>query len=206
MYELNPALARKADNTGSFITELGKYEGKITQAFVVTAQTGTRGVGMSFESGGQTANFTIYTYKSNGDPIMGLEQINALMTCLKLHGIKPVGGKIKQWDRDAKAEVFVEGEVFPELANKPIGIAFETEGYFGGNGNEYSRVVPKIFFQPGTGLTASEILDRKTQGAKLEKIVASLRHRPAKARTGATGGNAPASHAATFEDDLDIPF
>lgn len=204
MYEFNEEAARKADNTGAFITEMGKYEGKIVQAYVVNAKSGARGVGFEFEAGGQSAKFTLYTHGRDGNEIMGLDQLNAFMRCVGQRALAPTDGKIKRWDRQAKADVFEDGQVFKTLAGKPIGIVFETEGNIGENGQEYSRVVPKIFFQAGTGLTASELVDKKTVGTKLDKIVASLRHRPAKARTGAAQGQGPSPQGG-FDGD-DIPF
>ena len=58
MYALDPTAAKKADQTGSRINEIGKYVGKFTQAEDIVARTGTKGIAMRFEANGQSANGT----------------------------------------------------------------------------------------------------------------------------------------------------
>jgi hypothetical protein len=82
MYNLDPTAARKADQTGNRIDEIGKYVGTFTQAEDITAGTGTKGVALRFESNGQTANLSLYTTKANGDQIMGYQALMAIMTCM----------------------------------------------------------------------------------------------------------------------------
>jgi hypothetical protein len=76
-------------------------------------------------------------------------------------------------------------------------------------------MVLKNVFQPGTELTASEILDKKTQPVVLAKMVEGLRHRPLKGarptpqRTAETAGGPPAGHPASSGFDGmgdDIPW
>lgn len=206
MYALDANEARKADSTGSMIKEIGKYVGKFTQAEDVKASTGTKGIALSFESdAGQKARVSLYTQKSNGERIMGFQAVMAIMTCLSLRNIAPKPGTIKFWDNDAKAEKTKEGEVFPDLCGKPIGLLLETEDYERQDGSLGTRMVLKGVFQAGTELTASEILDKKTKPEQLARMVVGLRHRPLK------GHKAPV--AAAHHDDFgapagedDIPF
>jgi hypothetical protein len=206
MYNLDPKTARKADQTGNRITEIGKYVGTFTQAEDITASTGTKGVGLRFESNGQQANLSLYTRKSNGDEIMGMQALMAIMTCMRLRNIQPKPGTVKHWDNDAKQEVTKQAQVFPDLCGKPIGLLLETEDYAKQDGSIGSRMVIAGIFQPDTELTASEILDQETVPKQLEKMVARLRHRPLKgaktpAPTTAAGGGSG------FDDmDDDIPF
>lgn len=210
MYDLDPKAARKADQTGNRINEIGKYVGTFTQAEDITASTGTKGVALRFESNGQSAALSLYTQKSNGDKIMGFDALMAIMTCLKLRNIAPLGGTVKFWDREANVEKTRAGRVFPELCYKPVGLLLETEGYFKNDGSEGSRMVIAGIFQAGTELTAGEILDQKTTPEALAKMVARLRHRPAKAHKpagAAHGGGKPAAGGSGFDDmDDDIPF
>lgn len=177
-YKLDTDAARNADSTGSIITAMGKYVGEITQAYAVTATTGTKGLGIQFLSNGQYANFTLYTDKADGTPLMGRDQVMAIMTCVSLRDMPSQAGKILKWDNDAKKEIEVSAEVYPALKNKKIGIVFETESYEKRNGDEASKVVPKMFFQAATEFTASEILDKVTAPKNLPLVIASLKHRP----------------------------
>ena len=209
MYALDANEARKADNTGNSIREMGKYLGKFLQAEDITASTGTKGIALTFEANGQKTRFSLYTKRSNGETIMGFQALSAIMACLGLRNISPQQGTITFWDNDAKAEKTKQGTVFPELCNKPIGVLLETEDYLNRDNEVRTRMVFAGAFQAGTELTASEILDRKTKPAQLEKMVAFLRHHPVKP---AKGSSAPAPTKAStgssgFDDmDDDIPF
>lgn len=210
MYALDANEARKADNTGTSIREMGKYIGKFIQAEDITASTGTKGIALTFEASGQKTRFSLYTKRSNGEIIMGYQGLMAIMTCLKLRNIAPQKGVITFWDNDAHAEKTKEGTVFPDLCNKPIGVLLETEDYLNRDGALKTRMVFAGAFQADTEFTATEILDKRTKPEQLEKMVAYLRHRPIKA---AKSGSAPARQAAPaagssgFDDmDDDIPF
>lgn len=205
MYQLDIKAAHKADSSGAFITELGKYVGKFTQAVDITASTGTRGIALQFESNGQKANLPLYVQRANGENIMGFQVLSAIMACLKLRGIKPQEGSYKEYDFDAKEDVTQKGMIFPELCNKPIGLLLETEDYLTKQGVKRTRMVLKSAFQADTELTASEILDRKTTPEKLEKLVAQLRHRPLKDQPHRSESPAPMDDDG-FENNDDIPF
>lgn len=209
MYALDANEARKADNTGSAIREMGKYVGKFTQAEDITASTGTKGIALTFESNGQKTRFSLYTQRANGEAIMGHQALMAIMACLKLRNITPQQGAITFWDNEAREEKTKTGTVFPELCGKPIGVLLETEDYINRNGDTKTRMVFAGAFQADTELTASEILDKKTKPEQLAKMVAYMRHRPAKAAKGTTptarpAGAAPSSGFDDMEDD--IPF
>lgn len=211
MYTLDAQEARKADQAGGMINEIGKYVGVFTQAEDIKAKTGTRGVALTFQSNsGQKARLSLYTVKPDGEKIMGHQALMAIMTCLKLRSIKPVAGAVSQWDRDANAEVSRPAQVFPELTQKPIGVLLETEDYLKQNGDIGTRMVLKNVFQANTELTATEILDTKTQPAQLPILVASLRHRAIKNHKPRPAGHAPATAVgggSGFDDmDDDIPF
>lgn len=195
MYELNTDSARKADQGGQMISEVGKYVGTFTQAEDVTAKSGTKGVSLTFESNsGQKARLSLYTKKSDGTTIMGFDTLMAIMTCLKLRSIKPTPGIVKSWDNDQNKEVEKQSTVFPDLCGKSIGLLLETEDYLKQDGTpaKNPRIIIKSVFQAETELTASEILDRKTSPVMLPKMVEGLRHRPLK--------NAPKPRAQQHDD------
>jgi len=216
MYQLDVQAARHADTAGATIKEIGKYVGEFVQAKDVVTKKGGRGIEFIFKSqGGQKANLAIYTTGANGDRYQGYDALMAIMTCLQLRGIKPAPGKVTRYDFDTKKEVVEDGTVFPDL-HKPIGVLLETEDYEKKDGSIGTRMVLKNVFQPNTELTASEILDKKTQPAALAKMVEGLRHRPLKgarpapAPRGDDGaGSPPAGHPASSGfDDMsdDIPW
>ena len=217
MYTLDAQAARHADTAGATIKEIGKYVGEFVQAKDVVTKKGGRGIEFIFKSqGGQKANLAIYTTGANGDRYQGYDALMAIMTCLQLRGIKPAPGKVTRYDFDSKKEVQEDGTVFPDL-HKPIGVLLETEDYEKKDGSIGTRMVLKNVFQPSTELTASEILDKKTQPELLAKMVEGLRHRPIKgARQPAPRqddgfGGPPAGHPASsgfdgLDDGSDIPF
>lgn len=206
MYALDTTAAKKADQTGSRINELGKYVGQFKQAEDITASTGTKGIALRFEANGQTADLSIYTQRSNGEQIMGYQTLMAIMTCLQLRNIAPKPGMVKHWDNDTRQEVDKQAQVFPELCGKDIGLLLETEDYTKKDGGVGTRMVIAGIFQAKTELTASEILDRKTTPEHLAKMVARLRHRPAKGA--ATPARRESSSAPSGFDAMDeeIPF
>lgn len=212
MYQLDVTAARKADTAGATIKELGKYVGEFTQAVDIKTTKGGRGVSLGFKSnGGQKANLAIYTTGANGDKYQGFDTLMAILTCMKLRGIKPVDGQYLKYDFESKQEVKEAGKIFPELVG-PIGVLLETEDYEKQDGSVGTRMVIKNVFDPATEFTASEILDKKTKPEALPKMVAGLRHRPLKNKPVQQhhDNNPPAGHPASggFDDfaDESIPF
>lgn len=212
MYALDTTAAKKADSTGNQIKEIGKYTGKFTQAEDIAAKTGTRGIAFVFEDdAGQKARLSLYTMKADGSRIMGFDALMAIMTCMNLRDIKPAPGPVTFYDHEQKKEVTRQGSIFPTLCAKPIGLLLETEEYEKQDGTVANRMVISGCFQAGTELTASEILDRKTVPAHLEKMVARLHHRPLKSRKAALPAYPTQTHtgsAPSAFDDMDdsIPF
>ena len=180
MYTLDVQAARHADTAGATIKELGKYVGDFIQAQDIKTKKGGRGVSFIFKSaGGQKANLAIYTTGASGERYQGYDALMAIMTCMQLRSIQPQPGKVTRYDYEAKKEVQEDGTLFPDL-HKPIGVLLETEDYEKQDGSLGTRMVLKNVFQASTELTASEILDKKTQPGMLAKMVEGLRHRPLK--------------------------
>ncbi|WP_440110253.1 hypothetical protein [Acidovorax sp. BL-A-41-H1] len=215
MYALDTQAARHADTAGATIKELGKYVGEFIQAQDIVTKKGGRGVSFIFKSAsGQKANLAIYTTSADGERYQGYDTLMAIMTCMQLRGIKPAPGKVTRYDYEAKKEVQEDGTLFPDL-HKPIGVLLETEDYEKQDGSVGTRMVLKNVFQANTELTASEILDKKTQPVALAKMVDGLRHRPLKGarpaapRNEGSAGGPPAGHPASSGFDSmadDIPW
>jgi hypothetical protein len=213
MYSLDPSAARQADERNGRITEIGKYIGILTRAEDTTSPKGTRGVDFAFETPEKlSANFTLWTLNKSGESIYGFKQLQALMACLRVRNIAPKTAMVRKWDRTAQGMVDVEGQIFEDLMNKPIGILFETEDYQkftnGAPDGVGTKVVPAYFFDAKSELTASEILDKKVTPAQLTKLVLTLHHRPLKNAVSASSGAAQGAlepAGGGFIDD-DIPF
>ena len=208
MYQLDANAARKADTNGATIKELGKYVGEFIQAKDIDTKKGGKGIEFIFKSAaGQKAKLSIYTTGANGEKYQGFEALMAIMTCMQVKSIRPQKGVVTRYDRDTKTEVKEKGQVFVDLC-KPIGILLETEDYVKQDGSGIgTQMVLKNVFNASNELTASEILDRKTQPEQLAKMVLSLRHRPVK--------GAPAQHSqqgnyqdmpSNFDVFSEIPF
>ncbi|OZI56772.1 hypothetical protein [Bordetella genomosp. 4] len=205
MYALDPNAAKQAENTGSRITELGKYKGQFTRAqHIVSKNTGTMGIDFDFVSEtNQRARFSIYTQKSDGSTIYGYKQLMAMMTCLGLRNLaEPKYIKAKIYDFDLKREVETEVEQFAELLGKPIGLLFSMEEYDDGKWRPSLSGV----FRASDELVASEILDRKTQPQQLAKMVLALRDKPFRGSRGGSIDEGNRALAAAGGDDDDIPF
>jgi len=211
MYQLDKQAAMNADSTGKWLNETGKYIGKILYAEDIEAQTGTRGIVLNLQANdGRETRQYVYTMKKDGEKLSGYDLLMALMTCLKLRGIKPVPGPVKRWNKDTKQEYTEQGQVFPELANKPIGFLLQkTEEESRKNQGQTAWTAKLVgVFEAGTELVAAEILNGKTKPEALALRVAQLADRPMKKRPAAAShqdydyGDPPAD--AGFNDD--VPF
>jgi len=202
MYQLDPTAARQADEGSLRITEIGKYVGTLKRAEDITSTKGTRGIDCEFETPEQhIARFTLWTRNNEGKKIFGFKQLQALMTCLHVTQLNPTSATAARWDRDARAWISVDVQIFDALMHKPIGILFETEEYKKQDGSPGTKVVPAAFFEPQTERMASEILDKKVQPQQLARRIPLLKHRPLRPPV-TVASPAP---AADVPDD-DIPF
>lgn len=217
--KLDTNAAKQADNIVSSIRESGKYKGVITRAERLLSQQNTEGLGLSFKSDdGSTADYLdIYTTKSNGETLMGAKTVNALLACLKLREVKDGRIKCEKWNKDAQKRKVVEVDGYPDLIGRRIGLLLQKElGTHSVNGSDTEKMVIFGVFSADTELTASEILDGKTNPERLSKMVEALAARPIRdnrdkdkkpARSTAGGATSAARPATGFDDmDDDIPF
>lgn len=212
MYQLDKQAAMNADKTSNWLTETGKYVGKILCAEDIKAATGTRGVALTLQvhDGRETRQF-IYTVKSDGEKLSGYDLLMAMMTCLKLRGIQPAPGQVKRWDREAKQEYTEQATVFPEMHGKQIGFLLQkTEEESRKNPGQTAWSAKLVgVFEANTELTAGEILGGKQKPEQLAQRVAQLADHPLKKRpAGAShsAGTAAGSGSGSFDDDDSIPF
>lgn len=215
MYSLDANLASKADTIGAYINDTGKYVGKFIRAEkLVSANKGTHGIGFTFQADdNRECRFDIWTMRENNEPLQGLNQINALMACLKVRALTESVRNVKKW-HDGSEQVMA-ATCFSELMDKPIGLLLRAEEYEkmqdGYATGEYAwRMGLFAIFQAGTELMASEILSRKTKPEQLGKVIGLLADKPLKKKSGQVGntGGQPSRPAAApdFMDDDLPPF
>lgn len=208
-YNLNTDQAvQGSGGTSNRIDETGAYVGEITRAEAITAKSGAVGIEFDFKStDGKEASFmSIYTHNKDGAEIYGFKKLMAILAVLRLKTIKPAKAKIKKYDFDAKEDLEVDADVYPEL-QKPIGFVLQREGYFKNNGAEAFRMNIVSPFDPSSKQTADELINKKA-AAQVEKMSEHLKDLPATAQTGQQRSNVTTTSTAgtdayeTFDDDI----
>jgi len=209
MYTLNTEAAKKADVIGAYISETGKYVGTFVRAEKLVSQAkGTDGIGFTFrDESGRECRFDVWTQKQNGEPLSGLNQVNAMMACLQQRALTVSQQTVKKWHDGAEA--VMPAPCFAELMNKKIGLLLRAEEYEKmkdghKTGQTGWRMGLFAVFQADTELMASEVLTRKTQPEQLAKVTAMLADKPLK-----SGGTRAAASSGTPEIPADfdeIPF
>lgn len=211
VFSYNEEQAVAADSGGGeYITKSCVTRGFIEQAKWVEAQSGARGLEITFESEeGQKANYlTLYYQKRDGTANeIGQQQIQSMMGCTGVKELSQAPGK--------------DGMIAPELTRKPIQIALERENYIKNNGDEGFRFQIKCFMSARSGLTIAEHKagrQAESAGYWAKRFAENPDGKPAKQQSpgqqGAAmyGGHpAPQNYGAPaggFDDDMDqtIPF
>lgn len=173
--------ARKADNVSSAITSAGKYIGVITRAEKLTSKNGVSGLGLSFKSDdGSTANYLdLYTVKPDGEKLRGFGFAQAILCCTRTKQADEGTITFDKWDKDSGAIVKAQALGYPALQGKRIGLLLQEElATNNKTGADVKRVNIFGVFEADSELTASEILDKKTQPEQLGKLFQSLLARP----------------------------
>lgn len=212
MYTLNTQLAREADTQFNYLTETGKYIGRFTRAERLVSKKGTEGIGFTFENASKmSTKFDLWLKNASGEDLPALKTLSAILVCLKLKDIKPAPGKVERYDFETKTKNIVDAEIFPGLLNKPIGLVFQKTEYEkmrdgALTGETGWRLEPLVPFEAQSELTASEILDRKTQPERLPRVIASLADKPLKNKSAQKPAASSANTTNSENLDEDIPF
>jgi hypothetical protein len=207
---LNANEARQADRLNTAIKETGKYIGVITRAEKLLSKQGTEGFGLSIKTDdGATANYLdLYTVNSKGETLPSMATVQAILCCTRTKEANEGSINFEKWDSDAKAVVKVTANGYPDLMGKRIGLLLQRElSTNTTNGNDVDRVIVAGVFEADSELTASEILDKKTQPEKLAKMLAALKpvnDRRTNKSSGAPASSGGGANHADFDDD--IPF
>lgn len=211
-YNLDPNLARQADEKSGRIEETGAYTGRIKYAIAIKWDSGAEGIELYFEGKDRReARSTICTYKRDGSVNdSGMRTLNAIMTCCMVKSITPTESMAELWDSTTRSVVSRRVVMYTEL-QKPIGILFQRapEEYQKDAASDVkvmNRMEVYAPYHAQSGMTASEILTKATAAEKLQQMLAAVKDKPLKKlkpkAAGSHAGNA--SHADDFEDD--IPF
>lgn len=212
---LNSNDARKADNFNTVIRESGKYVGTITRAEKLLSRNNVEGVGFSFKTDDNaSANYLdLYTVKPGGEKLRGYSIVQAILCCTRTKNADDGKITFEKWDSDERRMIQATADGYPALMGKRIGLVLQREiGTNQNTGEDTDRLNIVAVFEPSTGLMASEILDQKTKGERLDGIVKMIEANPvrdtrkrANGRASAPATQAPVGNSAAAFDD-DIPF
>ena len=173
-YDYDEKAASHADDVANRIDTGGMYIGVFKRAeATVSAQKGTHGITLEFEvPGGGSVENTLWTRKSDGSAIFGDNLVQAIRSILGVRGNMPsTAGKVMVWEDGKKVEA--DGETFPQLCGKRIGVVFQKELYTKNDGKESYRMNLYGVFDADSKLTASEIKEGVKAPVKLERLVRS---------------------------------
>lgn len=183
-YTYNEEAAVKADEAASRLEHGVSYVGTFKKASDITAKSGSKGIELEFEAPGNgSLTFSLYTRNKDGGPIFGGNFVNAFMFFFGLKALRAEAGKVRQYDEEAREWVEVDGEVFPALCGKPVGLVFQKELYTTEQGVDKERLSLVGVFQPETRLMMSEIKERKNKPEKLDKLLKSLKVKDTRKKT-----------------------
>lgn len=180
-YDYDEAASAHADDVANRIDQCGAFIGAFKKVEAVTSKKGTEGIHFEFDApGGGSASFDCWTRKEDEDThqtktLFGLNQVQAMMAILGVRGLKAAPGKVGAYDEDTNKRIEIDGEVFPDLIGKQIGLVLQRENYSKTVGGEGYRMNLFGVFHPTSRLTASELKDRKVVPEKLEKMMRGLK-------------------------------
>lgn len=210
-YALDTNSARAGDKTGGkFINESGAYEGSFTRVEALVSEAkGTHGIGFTFKTAGEkSVNFDVWTVKSDGTKLSGFDAVQAIMTCLRVLGMKPEPMTVIKYDFDSRQDKQVQINGFASLMNKPIGIFLQKElSYY--DGKDYEKMLLQGSFEFGTHLTANEILDKSKESKNYASKINWLEANPVKdnrSKSAQGGAIPPKTDFSNSDWDEDFPF
>lgn len=183
-FEYDESAIAQADKAADRLTEGGAYVGQFTSVEGMESEGGAKGLTFNFESPGVgTTSFALWTQGKDGKPTFSVAQVQAMMFLVGIKALKAVPGKVMKWEANEKGQrekVEGEGDTYPDLCKKPIGVVLQKELYTTGKGSTGERMNLYGLFQPETKLMASEIKDRKTTPVKLARLLAGLKVKDAR--------------------------
>lgn len=179
-YDYDENAAGHAEDFANRIDKSDAFVGKFTNVWALVSKTkddgsgGTSGIHFEFEGdGGERGQADIYTIKKDGTKLFGYNMVQAMMLIMGVKGLKTKKGEVEIFE-DGK-RVKAEGDTFPDLIGRKIGVIFQKELYTKSDGKEGSRYNLIATFHPETRMTASEIKEKKVKPEKYERIMRGLK-------------------------------
>lgn len=201
-FEYNEKQVQEADKAADAITESGTYVGTFTAVNGIDAASGAKGLQFNFNAPGiGDTSFNLYTHGKDGNEIFGMNQVQAIMFLCGVKSLKATKGKVEKWEEveGKRAKVEVEGNTYPALCAKPIGLVLQKELYTTNKGGSGSRINLYGTFQAETQLMSSEIKNKVTKPVKLARLIAGLKTKDS--RKAATPESAQPSMGALPDGD-----
>jgi len=218
-YDTTHAAAADTGGMGKFIDESGEYVGAITSARAVQSSKGGWGVEIAFQADdGRKTKYpmTLWTLAADGARQFGHDILDTVLICA---GMKPAmamkPGKVTYtvYDFDLRADVEKEGDGYPGLTGKRIGLLIQREMYTTKAGKDAARHSIYGAFDAETRQAASEKLESKP-AVITEKRLASLKDRDSRTAgapagsydngfSAPSGAPNPAPAAGSFDDMAD---
>lgn len=174
-FTYNEAAAFDADKGALQLTDAGAYVGTFTKAFAKTAESGATGIELQFTAPGVGVTSITLWIEKDGKAIFGENFLNAMLFLMGLPGAKAVRGEVEVYDRDAGARVKQEGDTYPALCGKQIGVVFRKELYTTKDGMDGERLSLELLFQPETNLTFTELKKGIVKAQMQPKFLANLK-------------------------------
>jgi hypothetical protein len=215
MYQLDKKSAENGSGNASRFLEEGLHEVVITQAYEVMAATNAKGVHIDFKDrqGNATCSLVFYVLNKDGQPIYGMDQLNAVMAVCKVKAITPQGGMVTYYDFDQKKDLQKQAMILTELVNKPLNLILhkEVNTYDGRSSLRTNMTAPLV---AGTNQTAVEVLNNKEASSwesmlsyalersqKAANQISQAQPQPASPQAGENYGG-----STDYYDDDPIPF
>lgn len=212
-----------ADSGGGgrkFLDDSGPYVGAITYALAVQSSNGGWGVefGFTADDGRKTKYpLTLWTLGPDGRRYFGHNLLECLLICAGMKAgmaLKPGRVTYLKWDYDLRAEVEMEGDGYPGMTGKRIGLILQREIYTNKKGNDAVSHAIVGAFDPETRQAASEKIANKPAELTAKRC-AELKDKDSRAvqstmgydNNGFTSRAAPTAAVAALADlEDDIPF
>lgn len=185
-YGYDEDAAGHAEDFANRIDTSGMFVGVFKRVWALQShEKGTHGMHFEFDANGSTANFDLWTMnKEKTEKFFGYNMVQAMQLLLGIKGLKAKKGKIEAYNSETNKREETEGDTFPDLCGKTIGVVLQRENYNKADGKETFRINLLMAFHPESKLTASEIREKKP-AAKLERVLRGLKNKDSRTKTAA---------------------
>lgn len=148
-------------NSSSRIAVHTYAKAKITQAYAGVTERGAKFVALNFinEAGETAEEIKVYYENSQGEPLSGRHQLNAIMAFNGIPTLSQVTGNYKTYDFGAGGVVEKTGLIVPELIGKFMGIVLAENWYTNQYGEAKHTLQLTAVYHLHTGRNARQFID-----------------------------------------------